>query len=89
MNESKDDEMSSSTSTSRLEKLISKVKDLEEELNRSKNANVESEEKRKALEAKYDAYDSLYYSLHQIHTHTHTHNPKTDSEMIIKVSNIT
>ena len=70
MNESKDDEMSSSTSTSRLEKLISKVKDLEEELNRSKNANGVSEEKRKALEAKYDAYDS---SFHHIHTHTHTH----------------
>ena len=67
MNESKDDEMSSSTSTSRLEKLISKVKDLEEELNRSKNSNVVSEEKRKALEAKYDAYDP---SFHQIHTHT-------------------
>ena len=46
------------------------MKDLEEELNRSKNANVVSEEKRKALEAKYDAYDP---SFHHIHTHTHTH----------------
>ena len=84
MNESKDDEMSSS----RLEKLISKVKDLEEELNRSRNANVVSEEKRKALEAKYDAYDS-FFSRSVTTTHTHTHNSKTDSEMIIKVSNIT
>ena len=73
MNEAKDEETSSSTS--RFEKLISKMKDLEEQLNRSRNANVVSEEKRKAVEAKYVAYDP--FVVRSLYTHTHTNTRQT------------
>ena len=43
-------------------------------MNRSRNANVVSEEKRKAVEAKYVAYDPFVVRSLYTHTHTHTHD---------------
>jgi hypothetical protein len=55
MSESKSDDETTSTS-SRYEKLIVRVRDLEQSLNKAKRVNEMIEDKKKAVEAKYDAY---------------------------------